>query len=274
MSDLSSSNDTAAPGAAPLKVFLTGASSGIGLALAQHYAAQGATLGLVARRAESLSAFEAQAATQFPNAKIMVLPADVRDAATLANAAQLFIGRFGCPDVVIANAGISEGAVTGCDDLQTFDAVMATNYLGMVATFEPFIAGMSMARHGTLVGIGSVAGVRGLPGHGAYSASKAAAMTYLESLRGEVRAAGISVVTIAPGYIRTPMTDTNAFPMPFLMDAAPFAAKVAAAIERRSRYSVFPWQMRIASALLHLLPRAIYDAVMQKAPRKQRGPQP
>ncbi len=262
-----------ATGTPALKVFLTGASSGIGLALARHYAARGATLGLVARRAESLAAFAAEAALQYPHARVTVLPADVRDAGALAGAAHSFIAQFGCPDIVIANAGVSAGAVTGCGDLRTFEDIMATNYFGMVATFEPFIAEMSMARHGTLVGIGSVAGVRGLPGHGAYSASKAAAMTYLESLRGELRAAGISVVTIAPGYIRTPMTDTNNFPMPFLMDAAPFAAKVAAAIERRSRYSVFPWQMRIASALLHLLPRVLYDAAMQNAPRKPRSPQ-
>jgi short-subunit dehydrogenase len=267
--------DTPAPvhGARPLRVFLTGASSGIGLALARHYAAQGAQLGLVARRAEALVAFAGECAQAYPQASIALLPADVCQAESMRAAAQTFIARFGGPDIVIANAGISIGVLTGCGDLDTFRAVMDTNYFGMVATFEPFIDTMSMARHGTLVGIGSVAGVRGLPGHGAYSASKAAAMRYLESLRVELRPAGISVVTIAPGYIRTPMTDPNPFPMPFLMDADRFAAQAAHAIERRVRFAVLPWPMRIVSALLHVMPRWLYDRIMQNAPRKPRAPQ-
>jgi len=259
------------PGAKPLRVFLTGASSGIGQALARQYAAQGAQLGLVARRAEALESFAAECARAYPQATLVVLPADVCDPAAMQTAAHTFMARFGCPDVVIANAGISTGAVTGCGDLETFKAVMDTNYFGMVATFEPFIDGMSMARHGTLVGIASVAGVRGLPGHGAYSASKAAALRYLESLRVELRPAGISVVTIAPGYIRTPMTDGNPFPMPFLMDADRFAAKAAHVIERRRRFAVLPWPMRIVAALLHVMPRWLYDNAMQKAPRKPRA---
>ena len=261
------------PGARPLRVFLTGASSGIGQALARHYAAQGAQLGLVARRTETLEAFAEVCAKTYPQANIAVLPADVCESDSMHAAAKAFTARFGVPDIVIANAGISTGALTGCGDLDTFRAVMDTNYFGMVATFEPFIDNMSMARHGTLVGIGSVAGVRGLPGHGAYSASKAAAMRYLESLRVELRPAGISVVTIAPGYIRTPMTDGNPFPMPFLMDADRFAAKAAGVILRRARFAVLPWPMRIVSALLHVTPRWLYDLAMQNAPRKPRAPQ-
>lgn len=267
--------DTQAPthGARPLRVFLTGASSGIGQALARQYAAQGAQLGLVARRAEALEAFADECAKAYPQASIAILPADVCQAESIRAAAQAFTARFGVPDIVIANAGISIGALTGCGDLDTFRAVMDTNYFGMVATFEPFIDNMSMARHGTLVGIASLAGVRGLPGHGAYSASKAAALRYLESLRVELRPAGISVVTIAPGYIRTPMTDGNPFPMPFLMHADRFAAKAARVIERRSRFAVLPWPMRIVSALLHIMPRWLYDLAMQNAPRKPRAPQ-
>jgi len=261
-------------GTRPLRVFLTGASSGLGLALAREYASQGAQLGLVARRAEALDAFVADCAQRWPQASVMTLPADVCDAAAMQHAARAFIARFGSPDVVIANAGISTGAVTGCGDLDAFRAVMDTNYYGMVATFEPFIDGMSMARHGTLVGIASVAGVRGLPGHGAYSASKAAALRYLESLRVEMRPAGVDVVTIAPGYIRTPMTDGNPFPMPFLMDADRFAAKAARAIDRRRRFVVLPWQMRIVASLLHVMPRWLYDLAMLRAPRKPRSPRP
>ncbi|MEJ2767385.1 SDR family oxidoreductase [Mycetohabitans sp. B46] len=257
--------------AAPLKVFITGASSGIGLAFARHYARAGASLGLVARRGEVLTDFAESCRSRFPQASVSIHVADVRDAAALALAAQQFIDRYGLPDIVIANAGISAGAVTGHGDLPAFRAIMDTNYFGMVATFEPFAAAMVSARRGTLVGIASVAGVRGLPGAGAYSASKAAALKYLEALRVEMRPAGVAVVTIAPGYIRTPMTDGNPYPMPFLMDPDRFAANAAAAIAAKKRFAIFPRPMRVAAALLHVLPRWLYDFALERAPRKPRA---
>jgi short-subunit dehydrogenase len=253
----------------PLKVFITGASSGIGEALAADYARRGAILGLVARRGDALAAFQ----QSHPQNTISVYSVDVRDAEALAQAAQQFIAEHGCPDIVIANAGISRGAVTGHGDLQTFRDVMDINYFGMVATFEPFAQAMVDARKGALVGIASVAGVRGLPGSGAYSASKSAAAKYLEALRVEMRPFGVSVVTIAPGYIRTAMTAHNPYSMPFLMDADRFAAKVADAIARKKRFATFPWQMRLVSMLLHVAPRWLYDAVFEKAPRKPRAAQ-
>ena len=251
----------------PLKVFITGASSGIGLALAEHYARQGASLGLVARRLDALC----ELARRFPQLSVSVYAADVRDEAAIAQAASRFIGEHGLPDVVIANAGISKGVATGHGDLETFREVMDVNYFGMAATFEPFVKRMEEARHGTLVGIASVAGVRGLPGSAAYSASKAAALAYLESLRVEMRPFGVAVVTIAPGYIRTPMTAHNPYPMPFLMDAERFAEKAAQAIARKVRFAVFPWPMRIVATLLGCLPRWLYDRLFEKAPRKPRA---
>jgi short-subunit dehydrogenase len=251
-----------------LKVFITGASSGIGLALAEEYLRRGAAIGLVARRGEALTAF----AARFPSASISIYPADVRDAAALARAAAHFVALHGTVDVVIANAGVSRGALTGHGDLETFREVMDINYFGMVATFEPFVADMVGRRGGTLVGIASVAGVRGLPGSGAYSASKSAASKYLEALRVEMRPKGVSVVTIAPGYIRTAMTEHNPYPMPFLMNADTFARKTADAIGRKVRFATFPWQMRVAGTLLHGLPRWLYDRVFERAPRKPRVP--
>ena len=250
-----------------LKVFITGASSGIGLALAAEYARRGAILGLVARRGDALATFQ----QSHPDHPISIYPADVRDADALAAAAAQFIAQYGCPDIVIANAGVSRGALTGHGDLRAFREVMDVNYFGMVATFEPFAAAMMAAGKGSLVGVASVAGVRGLPGSGAYSASKAAAFRYLEALRVEMRPKGVNVVTIAPGYIRTPMTAHNPYRMPFLMDADRFAAKVANAVARNTRFAIFPWQMRVVAMLLHVLPRWIYDRAFERAPRKPRA---
>ncbi|HWD35805.1 MAG TPA: SDR family oxidoreductase [Casimicrobiaceae bacterium] len=248
-------------------VFITGASSGIGEALARQYAAQGASLGLFARRASEL---ERVARTLAP-ASVESYAGDVRDAGALERAAKAFTARVGVPDVVVANAGISTGTVTGhAEDLSVFGRVFDTNVLGIVNTFQPFIAPMRERRRGTLVGIASVAGFRGLPGSGAYSASKAAAIAYLESLRVELRASGIAVVTVCPGYIATPMTAGNPYPMPFLMQPDVAARKIARAIARRKRFYVLPWPMALAGRVFRALPRPLYDRMFANAPRKPR----
>lgn len=185
----------------PLRVFISGASSGIGLALAKQYAQSGAILGLVARRAELLQDFKASLAKAGILSACEIYTLDVRDYHVLNQAAQDFIAKHGGADIVIANAGVSCGTLTEhAEDIAAFQAVMDTNVMGMVHTFQPFIASMQRAKQGRLVGIASVAGIRGLPGAGAYSASKAAAISYLESLRVEMQMHGIAVTTIAPGY--------------------------------------------------------------------------
>jgi hypothetical protein len=246
-------------------VFITGASSGLGAALARHYGRQGAVLGLCGRREKAL-----QQAAAGLNAHCFI--ADVRDAAAMQDAAKEFIARAGIPDIVIGCAGISVGALTEeAADLAVFQAVMDANIMGLVHTFHPFIAPMQAAGKGVLCGIASVAGVRGLPGGGAYSASKAAARVYLESLRLELKSSGIAVVTVSPGYIETPMTHVNPYPMPFRMSADAAAAKVARAIEKRRPESVIPWQMAAVARLMRCMPRALYDRLFEKAPRKPRG---
>ena len=185
----------------------------------------------------------------------------------------LVIARFGAPDVVIANAGISRGALTGhAEDLPAFRAVFDTNVLGLVHTFQPFLAAMNAAGQGALVGIASIAGFRGLPGSGAYSASKAAAIVYLESLRVEQRGTGVAVLTVCPGYIATPMTAGNRYRMPFLIGADKAARLIARAVERRRRFYVLPWQMALVGRVLRLMPRPLYDAAFARAPRKARLP--
>jgi short-subunit dehydrogenase len=249
------------------KVFITGASSGIGAALATHYAREGAVLGLCARRLEPT-----QALLESLRAAGACYSVDVTDAASLQNAAADFTRRFGTPDIVIANAGIGAGTLTeNIEDLAVFRAIMDTNVLGMVTSFQPFVEAMRARANGTLVGIASVAGFRGLPGGGAYSASKSAAITYLESLRVELHGSGVSVVTICPGYIRTPMTAKNRYRMPFLMDADEAARRMARVIAARRRFAVIPWQMALVGIVLRRLPRWLYDRLAAGAPRKARG---
>lgn len=259
------------------RVFITGASSGIGAALAQRYAQQGAVLGLVARRRQCLE----QLTANLPNAaRHRVYALDVTDHAALAAAAADFIALHGGADVVIANAGISHGTLTEfMEDLPVFERIVATNVTATVATFAPFIATLKAQagagnRGCRLVGIGSVAGIRGLPGAGAYSASKAAVISYCESLRVELKTSGVKVVTIAPGYIDTPMTRGNAYPMPFLMPAEKFAAQAIAAIDAGASYRVIPWQMGIVARLLRMLPDRLYDFAFSRAPHKARGTPP
>jgi NAD(P)-dependent dehydrogenase (short-subunit alcohol dehydrogenase family) len=250
-----------------LRVVISGASGGLGRALAQHYLEQGALVGVLARRADLLQTL----AAQYPD-QVYCYPLDVRDTAAVQQAAHDFITRAGVPDIVIANAGVSTGTLTEfAEDIDAFQQVMDINMLGMVKTFQPFVAAMRAAQHGTLVGTASVAGLRGLPGAGAYSASKAAAISYLESLRVELRGSGVKVVTLCPGYIRTPMTAINPYPMPFMLEPADAARRMAQAIRRQTAYAVIPWQMGLVGCVLKLLPRGVYDWLFARAPHKPRG---
>ena len=249
--------------------YITGASSGIGQALALRYYQAGWRLALVARRSAELQAWvEGQGLAP---ARYAVYGADVRDVAAITGAGRACIAAQGLPDVVIANAGISIGMDTAIyEDLEVMRAVYETNNIGLAATFQPFLAAMQARRSGTLVGIASVAGIRGLPGHAAYCSSKAAVASYCESLRGECRPFGVKVVTIAPGYIDTPLTRQNRYSMPFLMQPADFASRAFAAIETGVSYRVIPWQMGVVGKLLRALPDRLFDRLLAGRPRKHR----
>ena len=250
-------------------VFITGASSGIGQALAYRFYHSGYRLGLVARRTEEVKLWAS--ARNISASSYEIYSADVSDVDSIVIAGQACIASQGVPDVVIANAGISIGMDSAIRaDLDVMARTFATNNIGVAATFQPFISAMVQRGSGALVGIGSVAGIRGLPGHGAYCASKAAVIAYCESLRGELKASGVKVVTICPGYIDTPLTQKNSYAMPFLMQPEAFAEKAFTTIEAGDSYRVIPWQMGMVAKLLRLLPNTLFDKALAGRARKPR----
>jgi short-subunit dehydrogenase len=244
-----------------MRIVITGASSGIGAALARYYASEDSVLGLIARRPGN----------QTLKGKVTHYLVDVTDESALAAAAGDFIARFGAPDLVIANAGVSTGT-SGEDiaDIAKLKHLLNVNVAGLAATLAAFAPAMRQAGRGTLAGIASVAGFRGLAGNGAYSGSKAAARIWMESLRAELYGSGVSVVCICPGYIDTPMTRVNRFRMPFLLSADEAAPRIARAIAARRRLAVIPWQMALVSVLLRAMPGWLYDRFASRAPRKPR----
>ena len=253
---------------APL-VFITGASSGIGQALAARFYQAGYSLALVARRTADIEAWIV--ATGLAADRCAVYGADVAEVDAIAAAGARCIERQGVPDVVIANAGISVGIDTGeRADIDVLAQTFAVNNIGLASTFHPFVAAMAARGSGRLVGIASVAAIRGLPGHGAYCASKAGVVAYCESLRGEMRASGVKVVTLCPGYIDTPLTKGNRYGMPFLMQAPDFADRAFQVIEAGNSYRVIPWQMGVLAKVMRLLPNALFDRVVQGRGRKKR----
>jgi hypothetical protein len=253
---------------APL-AFVTGASSGIGQALAGRLQVLGYRLALVARRGAEVEAWVH--ASGVDPTSVGIYPADVRDSAAITGAGRACIAAQGVPDIVVANAGISVGVDTAIHaDLDVIRATYETNNIGLAATFQPFVAPMRERGSGRLVGIASVAGIRGLPGHGAYCSSKAAVISYCESLRGELRSSGVRVVTIVPGYVDTPLTRGNRYGMPFLMRPEAFAERACAVILAGRSYRVIPWQMGIVAKLMRALPNPLFDRLIAGRPRKQR----
>jgi len=251
-------------------VFITGASSGIGQALAARFYQAGYRLALVARRTGEIEAWAT--ARQLDPARYQIYGADVAQTESILSAAAACIERQGLPDVVIANAGISVGVDTAeREDIDVMARTFATNNVGLMATFHPFVAAMRQRGSGRLVGIASVASIRGLPGHGAYCASKAGVVAYCESLRGELYNSGVKVVTLCPGYIDTPLTQGNRYGMPFLMNADDFAAQALRAIEAGTSYRVIPWQMGVIAKLMRMLPNAVLDRGVQGRGRKKRS---
>jgi hypothetical protein len=249
--------------------FITGASSGIGQALAARYAQRGWRLALVARREAEMQAWARSQG--LGDERCACYAADVSSIDSIVEAGQRCIAAQGLPDVVIANAGISVGIDTAIrEDLDVLADTLALNNVGLAATFHPFLAAMRARGSGTLVGIASVAAIRGLPGHGAYCASKAAVVAYCESLRGECRGSGVRVVTLLPGYVATPLTAGNTYGMPFLLAPEGFAERALRAIDAGVSYRVIPWQMGVVAKLMRMLPNPLFDRLLEGRGRKRR----
>lgn len=251
-------------------VFITGASSGLGQALAMRYYQAGYRLALVARRTDAVADWAK--AQHLDLQRMAVYAADVAVIDSIVQAGQQCLEQQGVPDVVIACAGFSTGVdCTYREDLDVMARTFATNNVGTAATFHPFIAAMAARGTGALVGVASVHGIRGMPGHGAYCPSKAGVISFCESLRGELRATGVKVVTIVPGYIDTPLTQGNSYSMPFLLPATEFADVAFQAIARGASYKVIPWQMGVVAKFLRVLPNWAFDKMFAGRPRKPRS---
>jgi NAD(P)-dependent dehydrogenase (short-subunit alcohol dehydrogenase family) len=247
-------------------VVLTGACGGLGQALARQLIAEGASVALVGLQRPVLDALAASA----PAATAVYTP-DVADATGMQALAADWLARFGTPDLVIANAGVAGGYDTAqADDLAVFRRMLEINLLGAATTFQPFLAAMLARRHGALVGMASLAGWRGLPGNGAYCASKAGLIRYLESLRAELRGTGLHVCTVSPGYLRTALTAGNRFAMPGLMEPDDAAAALLDGVRRGREQVVLPRRMGWLARALGLLPTRLHDAILLGQPRKPR----
>ncbi len=252
-------------------LFITGASSGLGRALAWRFYRAGYALALVARRTEEIETWARD--RKLSARRYVIYSADVSQIDSIIAAGQDCLAKQGVPDVVIACAGISVGIDSReRADLEVIAHTFAVNNLGTVATFHPFLESMIGRGFGRVVGISSVNAIRGFAGHGANCPSKAAMTSYCECLRVELRGTGVDVVTLCPGYIDTPLTRRNQYSMPFLMDADDFAEAAFRAIERGTSYCVIPWQMGIVAKLLRLLPNWLFDRAFSRRARKPRGP--
>ena len=249
---------------------VTGACGGFGRALARRLRDGGAKVALVGLDRTVLEALHGAA----PERSRIYTP-DVSDSAAMRVMAQDWMAAHGTPDLVIANAGVAGGYATAeAGDLAFFRRALEINLLGVPTTFQPFLKPMLERRRGTLVGVASIAGWRGMPGNGAYCASKAGLIAYLQALRAELRPAGLQVSTISPGYLRTALTAGNRFAMPGLLEPDEAAATLLRRVATGAEQVVLPRRIGWLSKALELLPERLHDHLLLGQPRKPRPGEP
>lgn len=243
-------------------VFITGASSGIGRALAVELGRRGARLGLLARRGDLLS--EIVGEVEKAGGSALALEADVRDAAAVRRMAERLSQTFGPVDLLVANAGV--GATTAAKDLkpEAVADVININVMGAVNSATAVLPEMVERRQGQLVVISSLAAYRGLPKSAAYCASKAAVSAFFESLRVDLRGTGVDVTIIHPGFIKTPLTAGRQANMPYLMELDAAVEKIVRAIESRKKSYAFPWQLASIVRAAMIMPVPLYDRIVSK----------
>ena len=244
------------------RVWLSGASSGIGAALARELVARGSEVALFARRREKLAALRDELTHARPDAQILVQEGDVTDREGVQRAVHQAEERMGDLDVVILNAGTGDSLFPDRFDAALVERITAVNYLGAIYGIEAALPRMLQRGAGTIVGVSSIVSVRGFPTAAPYCASKAALTSFLESLRGDLRGRGVKVITVSPGFVKTPLTDRNRFPMPFLQTPEEAARRIVAGIAVGKREVHFPRRLTVPMKLLRCVPGVVFDAFM------------
>ena len=247
-------------------ILITGAGSGIGRALALSYSAAGVNLFLCGRNLQKLQ--EVKNLCEALKANVLLEVLDVRDELQTQNWITKIEENFEL-DLVIANAGISAGTAGGTESFSQVKEIFSTNLNGVLNVIYPAIERMKIRRRGQIGIVSSLAGFRGLPSSPAYSASKAAVRVFGEGLRGNLARLGIEVSVICPGYVRTPMTDVNEFPMPFLMSAEQCASIIKSGLEKNKSRIAFPFPLYFVVWLMTLLSTKITDPIFAKLPGKK-----
>ena len=242
---------------------VTGASSGIGAALARRLAASGTEVALLARREDLLASLRDELSRA--GGKARSYPGAAARPEAGVEAVRRADDELGGLDLVIANAGIGHSRWAGKLSWEDLAPTLSVNVAGAAATLVAVLPRMVERRRGHVVGVSSLAGYRGMPRSAAYSASKAFLSTFLESLRVDLRGTGVAVTDVRPGFVRTPMTATNRFPMPFLIDVEPAARTIVEALERRAPVVAFPRAMAAITGSARLLPNAVWDRVSSRA---------
>lgn len=250
----------------PVHILITGASSGLGEALALLYAKPGIVLSLCGRDEARLRDVAERA--EQSGARVFTSLLDVRDASAL-KAWIADCHAFLPIDLAIANAGVSAGTSSGLESSEQINAVFGTNLDGVLNTVEPLLELMSERGRGQIALMSSMAGFRGLPGAPAYAASKAAVRVYGEALRGEMAPLGIEINVVCPGFVKTPMTEVNAFPMPFLMQANKAAGVIRKGLARNKARIAFPWRLLWLLRLVSIFPQDTLSAFLRRFPKKK-----